>query len=454
MSLRERFGNWIAGTRASSAPVDFNGNQALFYGPGIGNQPEHERLMAETIGVTETATKAIVNRIASLKPVVKMSHRDTAGTLVDEVIDDHPLAQLLEAPHPNLSWRMFLRLTAQWILITGEAYWQKVGNGFGVPTRLYPASPLNVRPRVHMNEIVGYEVTDGNGVVTPHGVDEFVRFFLPDPENPWGSEGYLGPIGIVADAHKFASQHMRSHYQYDANPKMALEAQEGAVGFTPEQESRFHERFRQLFQSRGGNAHGAPFIAPTHFKIVQMALQTGADVTPLLEYWDRTILRHYGVPRSVLGEVMTGDRSSAETTLWGFDLHTITPLADMIADTLTLQLAVDYETPVFVGFEPFVASDKAHDMAKEKQDLEHSVRSVNMVREDRGDDPVDWGDEPIISSNLGVYTGEPPQAPPAIGIETDADDEDEDEVDVDRLERDAHIKIRQAARKARRRRAA
>lgn len=454
MSLRERLGNWIAGTkRASPRPIDFEGNQALFYGPGIGNQPEHDRLLAETLGVTETATKAIVNRVASLRPRVKRSMRDEAGTIVDEIIDDHPLAMLLDRPHPNLSWRMFLRLTAQWILITGEAYWQKVGGSGpldGITQRLYPASPLNVRPRVVMNEIAGYEVTDGDGRVSTHPPDDFVRFFFPDPENPWGSEGYLGPIGIIADSHKFASQHMRSHYQHDANPKLALEAQENAVAFTPEQESRFHEKYRNLFQMRGGTAHGAPFITPTHYKLIQLMMQSGADITPLMEYWDRTILRHYGVPRSVLGEVMSGDRSSAETMLWTFDLHTILPLADMIADTLTLQLASDYEDEVFVEFEPFVASDKDYDIRKEEHDLTHGLKTINQVLEARGDDTQPWGDDPLMSNKLGIYTGEPPQAPPDMG----SDDGEDEEVDVDRLEREAHIRIRRAARKARRRRAA
>ena len=36
--------------------------------------------------------------------------------------------------------------------------------------------------------------------MTMADADTIVRFFLPDPESPWQSEGYLAPQGTTQDS--------------------------------------------------------------------------------------------------------------------------------------------------------------------------------------------------------------------------------------------------------------
>ena len=251
-------------SRAATDPIPFHPLQTNQFSPGIGNQPPHDVLLREDLGIPAMANRAIANRIGSLVPLVKTERRIEAGTTVDEVIDDSPLKALLDRPHPNFSRSQLLRLTAQYIVSVGEAYWLKVGSRMGVPVELHPMLPEKVVPLVTNGVVEAYSVTDGDGQVQRLGAEFVVRFFFPDPEFPWQSEGYLGPVGVTADALKFIGQHLRKYYENDAMPKAWLEAGDQATPFRPEDRERFLCRLEEalrltrwrLRRPPGHHAHG------------------------------------------------------------------------------------------------------------------------------------------------------------------------------------------------------
>ncbi len=461
--------SWAAGKMgyqkraAASRPVDVWPASAAFHGYGLAAQPSTATLLAESIGIPDTATRAIANRVASLCPEVYIERDVGSDTTEDEILDDHPLKRLLDRPHPNLSRSQVLRLTAQYIVTVGEAYWIKVANRLGTPTELHIVPPGMVCPLVRSNVIHAYEVTDANGARTQYPADVFIRFYFPDPEDPWRSEGYLGPTGVAADTHKFASQHLRSHYQNDATPRVVLEANEHAEEWTSEDRTRFWNLWRERFQSRTGSHVGVPAITPTGYKLVELALQSGADVTPLLEYLRDDLLMGYAVPRSVLGQVVSGDRSSAETNQWVFDRYAVSPITGLIADALTLQLAPDFDSSLRVRFEDFVSEDKDHTLKRELQDLTMMVRTVNEIRVERGEDEVEWGDEPIGTPQDVPYDPEaaaervnrPPPVPGAPGAAPAPAGEPAEEDDERlRLLRQQAKEVREQFRAKRRRKAA
>jgi len=430
-AVRERVGGWISGKkRAVPSAMDFQPFFSASFGPGIGAQPTHEALLRESKGVADMATRAIANRIASLEPLVKMSRRDSNGTLVDEELDDHPLKVLLDRPHPNLSRSQMMRLTAQHILTVGEAYWLKVGSRLGVPIELHPVPPVNIWPVVSRGSVSQYGIRDAYGREQFLNSRDVVRFYFPDPENIFGSEGYLGPAGITADSLKFSGEHLRRHYESDATPKTALKALPDAVPFASDVErERFYAVWRRKYSSRSGSQTGIPFILPPGYDLIQFMLQSGADIVPLLDHWRDEQLMGFGVPRSVLGQVVSGDRSSAETNQYVFDLHTITPITTMISETLSLQLAPDFDGGLFVDFGDFVSVDKTYELAREAQDLTLKIKSIQQVIEDRGGDPegAPWGELPVGSFADSPYTGE--ESEPSFS--EDDDDAFGDEPDID-----------------------
>lgn len=419
LTLRERVGRWIGGARDSTEPIAFNPKVGAFFGSGVGHQPTHQALLRESIGVADRATRAIANRIATLNPQVKTARRVDARTTRDEVLDEHPLKVLLDRPHPDFTRMQLLRLTTQYIVTVGEAYWLKVGNGLGVPAELHPIPPWMIHPVLDTGIVTSYVVETGSGEQRSLPREVVVRFYFPDPESPWTSEGYLGPSGITADSLKFSAQHLRAHYQNDASPKTVLKAGEHAETFGVAERERFWTDWRRRYQSRVGTEQGAPAILPTGYDLVSLAMQTGAEVVPLLEYWRDEMLMDFGTPRSVLGQVVSGDRSSAETNQYVFDLHTIKPLATLLSDGITSQLAPDFDESIFVTFEEFVSHDKDFRLREEQADLQGKVRTVNHVRVDRGLEEVEWGDDPVGTIADVPYDGE--------GSFFDTPDPDDDE---------------------------
>ena len=431
MSLRSRIAAFISPQqRIAVPPIEFHPPSTRYYGAGLSAQPNHSTLLNQSIGVADYATRAIANRIMGLNPLVKVTRQVEAGTTVDETLDDNALKLLLDRPHPSFSRSQLLRLTAQWVVTTGEAYWLKVRNGIEIPAQLHPIPPALMSPILSGGVVIGYALTKGNGQQETLPADAVVRFFFPDPENPWMSEGYLGPNATNTDAAKFATQHLRAHFQNDATPKTVLELQEGATAFKDEaQAQRFWGLWRQRFQGRGGEMQGLPAMLPPLWKLVQLSMQSGADIAPLLQFYQDDQLMNFGVPRSALGQVVSGDRSSAEVNDWVMDKHAVKPITDLIEEALTLQLAPDFDASLFVEFEKFVMDDKDFVLRQEDQDLRLKVRSINEVREARGDDPADWGDKPVGTFADVPYTGDAPDGgnnPFSMDPEP-ADDEPDDE---------------------------
>lgn len=189
-TLRERWNARFA-KRAATYPIAFNPPAAQYFGAGIGTQPDHQTLLRETLGIADTGVRAIANRLGSLNPQVKISRQGQTGTTEDEILDDHRLKILLDRPHPNYSRFQMLRLIGQYIVTVGVAYLLKVGSRLQVPIELHPMPPWLVTPQIDMGVVHAYSVLDGSG--KPHTIpaENIVRFYFPDPESPWTSEGYI-----------------------------------------------------------------------------------------------------------------------------------------------------------------------------------------------------------------------------------------------------------------------
>jgi len=423
-----------------AAPINFApGRAGSYFGKGLGsNQPNSDILLQQSIGVADMSTRAISNRIASLNPQVK-KRTVVRGENVDEVLDAHPLKILLDNPHPNYTRRQLLRLTSQYILTIGEAYWLKIRNSLQRPVQLQPMPAQNVEPIIIRGNVDYYLVRQGDGTEIEVPATEIVRPWLPDPESIYTSEGVLGPNAINADAAQFAGRHLRSKFQNDAIPPVMLHATSDQAE-TPQGEEweRWKADWVRKYHNQTGSEKGTPAMLPPGWGAIQFAIESGADITPLLEYWQNNQLMNYGVPAAVLGRVVSGDRSSAEVTDWIFDKRTVLPVAELISDALTAQLAPDFDSGIVVEFEEFVAEDKDYNLAVEKQDLEKKVRTVQQIIADRGGDPTraGWGELPIGTIADTPYTGDILDLAPMPDDDPDALGDDDDDQALDEVEPD------------------
>ena len=77
---------------------------------------------------------------------------------------------------------------------------------------------------------------------------------------------------------------------------------------------------------------------------------------------------------------------------------TIRPRINRRDQQLTERLAQPFDQRLFFSAEDPVPEDQAATMEQQRIDLEHGVKTINEVRAERGEEPVWWGDEPLIAS--------------------------------------------------------
>ncbi len=391
------------------------------------HQPSEDALLREALGWAEIAHRAIADRVSMLRPIVQ---RRVGAEL--EPVPDHPLQTLLDRPNEDFSRAATQRLIAGHLVLVGESYLLKVraqglrrpGAERNIPTELWLMHPARTTPLLVGGRVAGFLVQDGDGRELRIEREDVIRLWLPDVENIYGSRGYLGPQAATVDADKFSDETVRTHFMHDAVPRVVIEAKDDAPKPSDPELRRHDEMWRAAYNRRIGTRRGLPAWLPTGFTAKELSALGGmSELVPLKNHYRDKVLMAFGVPRSIVGDVVDANRAAAETNQYVFDLHTVSPITGVVADGLTSQLAPDFGDDLVVGYEEFVASDKAFELTRTESELRSKIRVINEVREERGEDEVPWGDLPVGTMADVPYTGEELEP---FDFDTASDDDESD----------------------------
>jgi phage portal protein BeeE len=401
-------------TRASTPPVFSyaqNRNQRF----GVTDRISPEVLMRAIRGWAAIAVNAIADEGMSLCPYVAVERVRDNGVYQYERLDDHPLARLLKNPSGNFSMRAILRLLFSWIPQVGDSYLLKVTNGLGLPVSLEPLNPKDVEIVPGRYGIDSYLYTSPlTGEQFSYSPQELIRVYTPDPYSPFKGLGKLAPQDLSYDASVFYDQTIRQYFKDDASPKMTIKFPDDYEMMSDEDLTRFNARWKNAYRRRDGENSGVPVLLPPGADLHEFQIWSGKDWVPLSDHYRDKILAAYGVPGSVIGLNKLDSRATVDANRFTFEATTIKPLADLIADSLTNQLARQFDERLVVRFEDFITVDKTFELEKHKAYLDKFVVSVNEVRMTEGLDPVPWGDAPIGQMQDTAITPETLQPEPAL----------------------------------------
>lgn len=425
--------------KASERPVAELANQLakLIYdkaGGGLSSTASGGMTPTEQVNNLTGYVYVCVSRIrnAVAQTPLKVWGPGSGGDDVEITDPAHPLVMLLGAgvgAGPNvLDTRFeFWSQTITFLKLTGTAYWLKVFEPSGGLAELWWLPSQFLRPKHDKGQaLVGYEWTNGSGVVIPR--DHVVCFRNPSP-----ASRFEGMSDLAAAAAAVKSQNAIKSAQLQAFNNDIL----SSLFFTTEEllgEDDWKRMLAFLVERYSGPQRaGTPVLLYGGVKPAnvsrppqEMGFRDSAAITR------DEVLAIYGVPPIVAGIVENANYSNSLTQERLFAQYTIRPLLVQIQERINKDLAPLLGDGSYVEFDDPVPQDPQVETQIDSRRLAGDVVLVNELREKLGLPPVPWGNEPrwLNQARLQaqLYAGPPskpaaeppaPQPDPPGGVDDD-----------------------------------
>lgn len=368
-------------------------------------------------GSTYIAISAIARRVAMQGAQIAKKRIDKTGVHLDPVPDGHPLRVLFrEVNQIHVEYDLWF-YTVMWRYITGESYWWKARNGFGVPKELWPIPSQWVRAIPSPTKYIGaYEV---RGVFSdPVELEPKDIVVVREPNPDWSGNGrYYGfpPMRAAAtmiDVEESMLSRLLNHFRNYAPPGLAYSTDEILT------EDQVLDIYSQLVtQHSMAEQTGRPIISHSGMRVSEFSdgvreMDYKGSLDTALEYQ----LAIHGVPKAVVGLVKDTNRSNMQGALLAWCENTINPLLVHLGQTLTQQLAHDFGKEYVVHFKPCTVDDMDTILRTIDVASKAGATTPNELRELLLHKPIyeRGGDIPLVPINFAQATfGNGPDLTPA-----------------------------------------
>lgn len=371
-----------------------------------------------------------------------------------EVVDGHPLLELLERPNPHMTQFEFWELIVTHMAICGRSFWWKQRSNRGAVAALWPLRPDRMSPRFDGGELLaGWSYTiDGRSFFLP--VEDVLAFNLPDPgDETGGVVGGLGPLQVLAaeiDTDNEATGHVFSLLRNYAVPGVAVKVR----GEVDQEEA---DDFKRQFVARyGGSRRGEPAVIDGDAEIVPLSHSLrDLEFPDLRGVAESRICAAFGVPPILVGVKVGLDRSTFSNAAESRRFWTQTRLAEWwrrLSDQVAMSLLPDFGSAAGLRCAFRVEELPAHQEIMAEQAERHAAAFkagallVDEYRAALGLDPLPGGAGQrlyrpvavVVTDGAGEAIDEAPRA-------TEDDDEDDEATEDDDEDEDATADASKAA---------
>ncbi len=434
MGIKRIFVNWLLKDASSAAGAsnisEAQGTQP--YHPAIPHELLIQRITSwvyAAINRNSSTASRVPLRLYARKPsgkqkarfptrIVKgheleyMRHKSSVAKMIantEEVVEvlDHPLLTLLNNVNQfanafDLLMHCFGSLDA-----TGNGYWQKVRKG-GLntpPTEIWPRAPHQIKILPDPKKFIkGFEFGSGAQkiVVRP---EDMVHFKYVSLKDNIAGVGPLEAAVTAADLSVAMNQYEVGMFKNGGVPDVVLSYKESV---SPAEKKRVRVDYRRSFgMGRSGNlmiAEGGATIAPYSLSPKEMGFLQGRK-------WSREeILGIFGVPTAFV-EVQNISRANAHEAKVIYAEQTIEPRLTLVEQKLNEQLVPDFDDNLFLSFDDPRPIDHEMRLKQIEIRLKNKMTTVNEERAIDGMEPVEWGEEPIITAPPAFGGSEPEESP-------------------------------------------
>lgn len=373
------------------------------------------------LGAVFVAVKVLADQAASaevscykLKPNAKHAKDKDAK---ESLPYTHELSNLMRQPNPKETGGMLRRKMVQQICLTGISTLWQLTNGFGRPAEHWsiPTGTWQAVPRSPLFPEGGYRVTpyyaygpfgqlpglqQAGTVIIPSR--EILRTELPHPLIQYDAYSPLTACALQLDSLEAIDKSRWHAMKQGVNPSAVVEL-DGAVAF-PEQDEL--DRLKQEFATKYGGPEQAGRVA---------VLSPGATMKPWSHSpsdmgWEASwsqlvdfVLSVFGVTKSLAFMTTESSYASLYASLKQFNLFSLCPLLQLIADSINVQMVWPYFGPDhYVDIEPAAIDDKDQKEQELASDDSIGLYTINERRIMRGYPPVEWGDVRALPGSVGM----------------------------------------------------
>jgi len=362
----------------------------------------------------------------------------------DQIIEQHPLIDLLMRPNPLQSYSEFFNSLFGYVLLSGNAYILKTGSDMGAPKELHQLRPdrINIKgsgkPIPERYEyIVNGRVSQRYEIDQENGFSELKHIKLWNPLDDYYGLSPMSAAAVEVDQFNMASKHNVNLLSNGARPS-------GAVIFKPQDDAGFavnlsESQRQQLITDMnnrftGANNAGRPMLLEGDFDWKEMGLSPkDMDFLNLKHMSATDIALCFGVPSQLVGVPDSQTYSNVAEARLALYEETIIPHLRKIASDLNEWLVPLFDERLTLEFDidsiPALSERVKRTYENVTSAVREGIMSRNEARQQLGLEPVEGADDLYISANLFPISDGEVEKPENPINQEDLEDYDDEETD-------------------------
>jgi len=291
----------------------------------------------------------------------------------------HPFERIAEyKPNPYMSQSFIWRYQAMWLLLTGEAYWMLVPNGWGELTQMYPLPANRVKPVPHPTRFIdgfAYNPVDGGPpqILDPKNV-VFHRF-----PNPFEYHRGLSPLNAYLLGLQISTEAQKNDLE---DYKNGLGLQQ-LVSLATGTSDRDMLQAQADFKSASERGDRYKIVRAGDIKIEAVSQPKSEHTQAIYEITEKQADTIYGLPEGIWSQKSNYKHGEKEAIVYN---GTVWPLLSMLGEDLTVQAVERYYGEQYrCAFED-IRIENVELKLKEK-DSDRQTQTFNEARQADGLDP-------------------------------------------------------------------
>lgn len=310
-----------------------------------------------------------------------------------EEVTDHPVLQLLNQGNSFHNRLDLLQLTSLFQDTTGNAFWLKKFDDFGLPVALFLLPTQHMQPARNDAGMVDYWKFGTGDKEARYSLNEIIHFKIyPNLSDPycWG----LSPLQASWARNSIESKELgflEANLSNFGRPDAVLSPKDEEISQV--EAERIAKDFIQRFRGQGA---GGVFVAPSPMTLtpLQWSAKDFAEMQ-LFQTVRNAISNAYHIPPDIW-ELGQSNRSTSDAILYSLAVHAISPRITHLVEKLNERLLCHYDERLFFAADDVVPEDKAFEMQEVQMLLATGTITRGEVRKAYGLDAQEWAEEPLL----------------------------------------------------------